>query len=169
MSFHIQVSNPSVTEQVNEDDETIGEAIESIFPLDTEHAFISWNGIYIPVSYKYDLSLMYDDIVQMIEALLDSPDGELRIQWPSNTFAAVWNIKWAKGQMKLNAEWRQLLGSTERLLDGSEIVDMDVESFVAEWRPLLVKLYDALTRAESSGSLSIEIAKLQSLLSRLDE
>lgn len=168
MSFSIQVSNPTATTEADEHDETIGETVESLFPLDTEHAFVVWNGIYIPLSYKYDLSVIYDDVIEMIETLVESSEGDLTVCWPSSSFDAEWNLKWADGSVEIKAEWRRLLGSTERLLRDSGPVVIEIGRFVAEWRSLLMRLYEALDQAGVSQRLTDGMARLRSLITRMN-
>ena len=52
MIFAVQVSNPEASGKLESDDESFQEAIESLFPLHTEYAFIIWNNVYVPLSYK---------------------------------------------------------------------------------------------------------------------
>lgn len=92
-------------------DDSLCAALETVFPLYTEDAIINWNHVYVPVSYKYDLSVMVDDVLQIIEALQSSPQGRLVNHWPSNTFAASWEIDWKDGMLKIHSEWTSVVGS----------------------------------------------------------
>ena len=58
MHFYIQTSNPYIANKTNADDNKLSEAIESIFPMDTEELILFWNHVGIPLSYKYDISYM---------------------------------------------------------------------------------------------------------------
>jgi hypothetical protein len=50
--FDIQINNPKASEIADENDKTLEDAIESIFPLSNEYAFLIWNHIYIPLTYR---------------------------------------------------------------------------------------------------------------------
>ena len=53
MIFSVQASNPKYWKNVlDEEDSSLSDAIETIFPLNTEYAFLEWNHIFIPLSYK---------------------------------------------------------------------------------------------------------------------
>lgn len=69
MNFYILAGNPRVQSIENSDDKSLSEAIETVFPLNTEYAILSWNYISIPLSYKYDISYMIDDIPNFIMCL----------------------------------------------------------------------------------------------------
>ena len=135
--FMFQASAPRYLTVCDPQDETLGEAVESVFPLDTEYAFMAWNWVYVPLSYKYDLAIMLADIVAMLDRVLSFAEGEIRIQWPSNTFAAEWRVKWKDGMVHVHATWRSVLGSTEDLLGRRPDIHVLVQDFVSEWqRPL---------------------------------
>ncbi|BAY41833.1 hypothetical protein NIES2111_62290 (plasmid) [Nostoc sp. NIES-2111] len=69
MSFYIQVSNPIFLYSPSEIVSDLAEAIQVIYPMETEKAFIIWNHTYIPLSYKYNLSVIIDDILPMLSDL----------------------------------------------------------------------------------------------------
>ena len=62
MNFCIQASNPRVQHKIDYEDSSLSDIIETIYPLYTEHAILTWNYISIPLSYKYDISYMIDDL-----------------------------------------------------------------------------------------------------------
>jgi hypothetical protein len=50
-----------------DEDEHIGDAIQTVFPMWTEDAYLVWNGVHVPISYKYTLSFLIQDVVTMLE------------------------------------------------------------------------------------------------------
>ena len=86
----------------------------------------------------------------------------------ASSFDAEWNLKWADGSVEIKAEWRRLLGSTERLLRDSGPVVIEIGRFVAEWRSLLMRLYEALDQAGVSQRLTDGMARLRSLITRMN-
>jgi hypothetical protein len=86
MPFRIQVSNPPVKSFVGTQVADLEEAIEKIFPEDTEDAYFLWNGIPIGVSYDYDLPENVYDVLVLLEALLNSEQGSYTVDWVSTSF-----------------------------------------------------------------------------------
>ena len=72
MYFAIQVCNPIIQVSLEKQVEYLEEAIETIFSEDTEDAYFLWNWIPIRVSYKYDLSIIIEDILILLDDLLSS-------------------------------------------------------------------------------------------------
>lgn len=140
MNFLIQASNPKIISNFNSDDETLDEAIESIYPLLTESAIIVWNKIYIPLSYKYDISVIIFDAMKMIEILLSSEKGAYEIHWPSNTFSAIWRLTWDNNQLVIKSKWNNVLGNLSDLLNSYNELKIDKYSFVNEWGIILKKI-----------------------------
>ena len=67
MNFYIQTSNPYIINETNAYDNKLSEAIESVFPMNTEELILFWNHVGIPLSYKYDISYMIDDILMILK------------------------------------------------------------------------------------------------------
>lgn len=147
MDFRIQAGAPRITGQFDEEDENLAEAIETIFPLYTEDAILVWKNIYIPLSYKYDLSIMIEDVLNMLEKLRKHPLGEWKIHWASDSFRNSWYMYWEKETLIISAEWRSVVGSTENLLKEKGEIKVPLLSFIAEWRKLLGNLITALEKS----------------------
>lgn len=75
--FYIQACNPINNRTVDENDSKLMEAIETIFPMRTEAAIMVWNYVSIPLSYKYDISYMINDIIIVIQELVMKQEGIL--------------------------------------------------------------------------------------------
>ncbi len=144
MIFCIQAAQPRLTYQYDSEDETIGEAIETVFPLLTESAILVWKNVYIPLNYKYDLSVMCEDILKMISRLTNEKEGELRIDWPSNTFSAIWNLLWTADSLEIRSRWQSVVGGTEGLLAQQEVITITKSEFIAEWKQPLKNIRFAL-------------------------
>ncbi|BBI31544.1 hypothetical protein [Cohnella abietis] len=147
MNFRIQASSPRYNEEFDNEVDTLSDAIESVFPLWSESAILMWNTIPIPLSYKYDLSLMIDDILNVLEKLRIETSGELVIHWVSNTFANIWTLTWDLEKLKINSEWGSVVGGTEQLLILSGPVTIPKQSFCAEWKRVLHNIIQALVKS----------------------
>jgi hypothetical protein len=84
--FTIQVGNPWSHRVFDGEDNTLSDAIETIFPLETESAIMNWNWICIPISYKSDLSELVEDVLSMFLAIERAPKGTWKNHWISTTF-----------------------------------------------------------------------------------
>ena len=148
MNFFIQANSPRCTMTFDKDDYDLSTALETVFPLLTEDATLVWNHIYVPLSYKYDISCMIDDILKMLHNIRSSSKGEMSIRWPSNTFASTWCIKWHENAVYLSSEWESVVGQTEKMLNSNKNVTMCSAVFLSEWKKLLQNILQAL---ESCG------------------
>jgi hypothetical protein len=145
--FRIQASQPRSASNALLEDSGLSDALQSVFPMMTEAAILVWNGGHVPLSYKYDLSFMVDDILYLAEALLSTKRGQTRISWPTNTFAATWNTRWADDIISIHGDWKTVVGGTEELLRAHPLVEMPVGEFLAEGKRPLTIMTMALTEA----------------------
>lgn len=143
--FWIQASNPRWHTSTDPGATTLDEAVESVFPSDTEDAFVVWRHVYVPLGYKYDVGTILRDVIEMVRVLLGSESGDWRVTWPSNTFAATWRFEWAGDRLVVVAsEWIQVVGDTEGLLRERPTIRLGRLEFVQEWRSILERTHEAL-------------------------
>ena len=57
--FALKTGVPAVVAARDESDTTLSDAMQTVFPLDAR-AFLEWNGLMLPLSYKYDISVMLE-------------------------------------------------------------------------------------------------------------
>jgi len=165
--FWIQASNPRWQKPAEETASCLAEAIEEAFPLNAENAFVVWHNIYVPLSYKYDVSLMMRDALWILGELLDEESGSVDVDWPSNTFAARWQLVWKAATLTITClEWRCVVGETEKMLRLKPIVSMRKMDFVFEWKALLERVLDALNGA---GFTVAAVPELSGLIERIRE
>jgi hypothetical protein len=150
MNFWIQVGNPSLSGEFCNEDESLCEAIQSVYPILTEHALLNWNGVFIPMSYKNDLSIMVDDILYLMYEFQSTNHGQVSLSWPSNTFSSDWEISWNGDDLKIiSREWHDTLGNIIQLLNLPDYQELNVSlsDFVNEWHGILNRLFDDLARS----------------------
>jgi hypothetical protein len=165
--FAIQASNPRFVSEFDVNDTNLSDAIQTVFPLETEYALLVWNWVYVPLTYKYDLSLMVDDMIGLVEVMISEPSGNLTIQWPSNTFAATWRIGWDSGTTKVQAEWLCVLGDTEAMLATKPNIVVQTADFIAEWRRPLEVIVSGLDAAGYNATNLPGIGRLQALVGKI--
>ncbi len=146
MIFYIQTSNPCIVKETNTYDSKLSEAIESVFPLNTEELILFWNYVGIPISYKYDISYMIDDILMILQHIQLKKSGELLIHWLPDTFRADWKLEWSGEMISINANWENLRGDLQKILIHSERVELLKKEFICEWKMLLKILISALKK-----------------------
>jgi hypothetical protein len=146
-NFLIQASSPRGLPLRDAEDASLSDAIQTVFPLKTEGMYLIWNGISVPLSYKYDVSLMVDDVLHLLAQMLGHATGYESIDWPSNTFAATWEVRWGAGHVVVVSDWRHVAGGTRDLLGASGSIQLDLVHFMREWRRPLEVVAEALQKA----------------------
>ena len=161
LSFYIQASNPKFQESTNPYDESLSDAIESAFPLNTENAILVWNYISIPLSYKYDISYMIEDILQLLYELQNKEKGELRINWLPDTFRCNWLIMWGAENMEIQSQWECTVGHLENILNQKSYISLSKTAFISEWKRVLGVV---ITGLESCGYSENKVRHMNQLI-----
>jgi len=159
-SFIIQSSNPRSTGEFNPEDSTLQDAMETVFPMMAERAIISWNNTYIPVCYKYDLGVMIDDILYMLNCIRSADSGQVAIAWPSDTFRSDWEISWDENMISIFAKWETMLGHVESLLNESNSLTVSKMAYQSEWKKLLEVVINSLMQCGYSIEKLYDMKKL---------
>lgn len=144
MDFYIQASNPIFSNEYNGEDEQLSEAIESSFILFTENAILMWNHIAIPLSYKYDISYMVNDILTLLNCLMSEQQGERTIHWLPDTFRCDWEIQWNKQKINISSHWESTVGHLETILNINSKISMTINEFMQEWKKILEIVIEGL-------------------------
>ncbi|MCP2727256.1 hypothetical protein [Limnofasciculus baicalensis] len=165
--FAIQVGNPLVKSTKQEQVEYLYQAIKTIFPDDSENAYLLWNLVPVRIDYKYDLYVLIDDIPPLLNALLNSERGSHRVGWGSNSFNAEWNIEWADGIIKIASHWHSVAGAYEALLNSRSQLEMEKDLFLSEWKALLRKIIEAIDFSEITIVNQAELDSLRRLESAI--
>jgi hypothetical protein len=155
--FALQLGVPAFVAARDESDSTLSDAVQTVFSLD-ESAFLKWNGLTLPLSYKYDISVMLEDIVEMVLAVRKTESGLFQVDWPSSGFPVHWTIKWAASEVEVHAQPRNEPGAVD--LVGREQVRVDRGSFLGAWQALLRTVLSCL---EGAGYNSLQISGLTRL------
>ena len=137
LNFYIQASNPKLQYEADYNDETLADAIESMFFPNTENAILMWNYISVPLSYKYDISYMMDDLLILLDRMQNSESGELTIHWLPDTFRCDWKVKWDSENADIQSKWENTVGHLERILNENPDVSLLKNDFIGEWKSIL--------------------------------
>ena len=161
--FKIQISNPITINKRYRNINDIVSAIQSIFPLDNEYCFIVWNHIFIPVSYKYNISIMIKDILRIIN-FIKREERYLEFHWASNSFFALWKMECTSNTVIIESTWTQVLGGLTELLQKKPILEVDKQEFLKEWTTLALFVKTKLENAGYNSSNLEDFEVFESLL-----
>jgi hypothetical protein len=142
-SFIIDASDPRSSGDYDSTDTTLPEAIYTVFPLEAADAVLHWGSEGIPLSYRYDVATMIDDVIGMAFTLHESEAGEWSVEWPSNTFSGEWSIKWSGDDLSVEARWREEFEASG-YLESHPVLKTTKASFLSEWGKLTGKVLAGL-------------------------
>jgi hypothetical protein len=138
MQFTIQVSRPSLAIHSDiSDAESLGDVIEAIFSHETEDAYLNWNGVRVPINYKYDLSVILEDAVPMLLDLVERLEGSHTVTLSSSTLSATWHLTWMNGVLSMSSDWSCVSGRIEDALLRVSNLELPVAAFLSEWSGLI--------------------------------
>lgn len=155
--FALQLGVPALVAVHDESDSTLSDAVQTVFPLD-ERVFLKWNGLTFSLSYKYDISLMLEDLVEMVLAVGKTGSGMFQVDWPSSGFPFHWTVRWNVSEVEIHAQPRHEPGAID--LSGHERVRVDRRAFLGAWQALLGTVLSCL---EGAGYNSLQIPGLPRL------
>jgi hypothetical protein len=167
--FWIQAGQPRWQGPADPADDTLDGAIETIFVRNTEDLILVWHHIYVPLSYKYDVATMLMDILNMLITLQAEDKGSCSVEWPSNTFAARWDLSWEGDRLGVAADWRNVVGDTEGLLRACPSLTLEKSHFVREWKLVLERVAAALQGAGYSSERIPALDQLVRVAASIDQ
>lgn len=161
-NFYVQTGAPRPRKAIHSGRSEIDDAVFESFDMHTEDACIVWNRVYIPLSYKYDISVILRDILNIIVTLTASTSGAFVNRFPSDTFQCMWSFKWTADDLRIEAVWNGLNGSLENFEALSTEISVSRSCFIGEWLELLRVVRDGVRYCGFDASVT---EPLDSLLS----
>ena len=165
MSFYMQAGNPEYKKNFDKSDVTLSDAVETVFPMDTEAVIMMWNHIAIPLSYKYDIGYMMDDIISLLCKIESEEECSFKISWLPDTFRCDWMIHKKKDSLTIQAVWESITGKLELLLNQCNTIELKADDFISEWKMVLEKIIQGL---EHSGYTGEKLRGMVRLVDRYD-
>ncbi len=150
MRFCIQISNPRTVPCKSKKFDDLSDAIEEVYPMYTEDLYIQWNHISIRLEYKYDISVIIQDILEMLKTVLASEQGSHKVMFGSNTFCANWELEWDSEEMLIKSNWSGVMGDIENILNERSKLNISKKQFLSEWKMLLRRIILDLENLELS-------------------
>ena len=123
--------------------------------------------MYIPLDYKYDVSCLISDTIDLLSNILDHAKGTREVNWFSSSFTTTWNLSWEGGRLRIQSRWIVVTGGTEPLLNERNTIECDREAFLAEWKMLLIVVHEGLLRAGYAPNVLAGLGELERVISRI--
>ncbi len=133
--FNIKFKKSKEIAEPDLEDTTYSEAIETIYSIN-DKLIIIWKGVDIILSFKYDLSDIWNDIIKSISNIENDFVESLTFEFPSQTFFGSLSIVKKNEYLLINAKWDRVNGGEEKLEKLKAVgLDMKIkkEYFLNEW------------------------------------
>lgn len=140
-------------------------AIQMVFPMETEDLFVVWHGIPIALGYKYDLGVIIDDLVPLLESIQQETSGTWEAAFGSDTFTASWDVSWSADQLTVDATWVRAYLGGDFLNRNCRRLEIDRADFLSEWKTVLQRVH----RAVQESRVKLEDNALYERSRRLEE
>lgn len=148
MQFVIQVGEPIIFPPQTKEIPNLALAIEELFPIQTEEIILYWYWVPVRLGYKHDLSVLIDELLELLWVVLHSEQGKYKVAWDSTSFSAHWFLAWDEEQMTIEAEWHAVAGQYEAFLNTRSKVKTTRLAFLQEWKGVLKRVLQAIVLAE---------------------
>ena len=138
MKFRLQTGNPETLKVESAED--MADATGQMYPMDTEDAILFWNRIPVRLEYRYDIPVLLDDLVPLLEEVQDPNFSQTQVHWGSDTFSTEWRIARESDSLWIDTRWDSVHGRYEFLLNERSQLTVSIDSFVAEWLKVLRRI-----------------------------
>jgi hypothetical protein len=148
MSFYIQASNPAFLNAAESYDDSLKEVIEAIFPYEAENAYLVWNGFPIKMQYKYDVSMIMEAVLALLEILLSSSNiPGIPIDIDCFSFSTSWYVRCLEDSISITSKWQRIEAGYEDVLNSDNQLEIKKDDFMKEWKMLLRKVIEAIEQS----------------------
>ena len=137
--FEINLKISSLKGVFDPEDINISEAISSIFDV-SDYIEFNWNNILIKLTCKYDVSEIWDDLIEMLNLIKYRKSKKFIIYWPSSTFFATWDFNIDHNNINIKSYWTSINGGVEqlkRIKSVSDNINIDFNKFLFEWSKII--------------------------------
>jgi hypothetical protein len=167
--FFMQASNPRSLRSFDEDDRSIMDALQTVFPLYAEDAYMAWGPIRgIPFNYKYTISHVLPDVLKILDRLMQDESGTLSNSFITQEFPAIWHLRWEDDKLEIRSEWNIPPGTSAPFPEHPPLV-LGKRAFISEWKQVLGAALRALTDAGYTEAHLSDLAKLRQVYEDIHE
>jgi hypothetical protein len=167
--FIMQASNPRSLRVLDEEDQDILDALQTVFPLQAEDAYMIWSSTHIPLGYKYTVSYLLPEVLEILDRLMRDESGSLTSHYPTQEFPAIWHMRWARDDLRIRFEWHAPPSGTQPPLPAHPPLTLSKRAFISEWKQVLGVALRALTNAGYTEEHLSDLAKLQRVYESIAE
>lgn len=138
MGFSIRAGCPALRRCESAAD--MADAVGEMYSSEAEDALLVWNLVPVRLSYGYDLAVLVDDLVPLLEEIQRPEFLEAEVFWGSDTFSAEWRMAREGDSLRIRARWYSTLGNHEALLAERGDAVVGTCLFVSEWAKVLRRI-----------------------------
>lgn len=142
--FSLDPSEPVCTSSFDPADENLSEMIQTIFPLDTADAVLTFGDDSFALNYKYDISLMIDDLLELILAITSIQPGKRTIAFATSGFPYQWDVEWDGANIQIRSE---PLDKSRDLPNPLDAIVTSIDFFLDQWRPMFRLINSAAVKS----------------------
>ncbi len=160
--YNIKIESKKQKEftSLDEEDETVSEAIETIYESYKPDVKITYKNYILYLSKKGDISDIFDGIIEVLSEIEKGKD-QVSYNYLSSSFTVKMDIKIEQGCLIIQPTW--YVANIEK--DGCKIISEDFHlinkeiriskvSFLNEWNKLLLEIKHDLTKAGYNNQLN---------------
>ena len=145
--FEIKPGVPRPGEIAGGAADDLSDAVQTAFPLETDDAIVLWNGVAIPLSYKYDVSIILEDVIGMLESCRIGAARTIYVNFGSDTFNADWTVQLREDSVAVTAVWNSVVGDREAELNKCSTLVINRDDFTSQWLGVLCRAIEGVKAA----------------------
>lgn len=161
--FYVQAGNPEFRTATIRSD-SLGDAVEEVFIFPTESMVLFWNGCCFPLGYKYDMSLMVDDLLSLLQSVSGAGAGQASVEWPTNGYACAWDVGWAGSRLRVRCVPRTDFGVMKAFVDANPVVELTKTNFLSEFTRPLEIVRNAVSGRGGGAGVVAGLRRIEELL-----
>ena len=163
--FKLLISGPIELNEIDTEDSTVNEALQTIYSGTKAYAvYLKWNNYIVELGLNAEIADIFSDIIKMMDGLRNQK--EFSIYWGSSSFFATWAFIVDTDHVKIKADWTSLRGPKEILEEIRKVPNQLIISkkeFMNEWLELLSVIKKDLQQAGYDKELLKDLHKLEDL------
>ncbi|NXY96852.1 hypothetical protein HYE82_21185 [Streptomyces sp. BR123] len=74
-----------------------------MYSSESEDAVLVWNQVPVPLTYRYDIAVLLQDLVPLLEGVRRPEFSAAEVFWGSDTFSAEWKLAREGGDLRIRA------------------------------------------------------------------
>ncbi|MFD3544283.1 hypothetical protein ACFWUW_01440 [Streptomyces sp. NPDC058655] len=139
-AFEIRAGRTAIGPRLVGVADDLADAVGEMYSSQAEDAVLVWNQVPIRLTYRYDIAVMLDDLVPLLEEIRRPEFSETEVFWGSDTFSAEWKLTREGGDLRIRARWYSTLGNHESSLTERGDATVGAEEFVRGWSEVLWRI-----------------------------